>query len=269
MEGLIELDDGATLAFEDVGDGPVVTLIHPGLWDMRAWDPQLEPLQEAGFRVVRYDLRGSGRSSRLDGAPFSPVADLLALLEQREIGTTALIGCSVGGGVAIDTALEHPERAWGLVPVASALSGFEEDEDEIAWYESATAGLDEALENGDLERAQDIELGVWAPLGTQDDAGRAIRDLARDNLHDLTQDGSGWETAEPPAAVGLHEIDVPTLVVKAEHDPPFMRRCSDLIAAGIPGARVLQIDGADHVVNLRRPAAFDAAVIPFLQEVRP
>jgi pimeloyl-ACP methyl ester carboxylesterase len=60
----------------------------------------------------------------------------------------------------------------------------------------------------------------------------------------------------------------PTLVVIAEHDPPFSRRTSDVIAAGIPGARSVMID-ADHVVNLRRPAAFDAAVLPFLDEARP
>ena len=62
---------------------------------------------------------------------------------------------------------------------------------------------------------------------------------------------------------------MPTLVLKAEHDPPDMRRISDLIAAGVPGARARTIEGADHVVNLRQPMAFDDAVLPFLAEVRP
>jgi pimeloyl-ACP methyl ester carboxylesterase len=81
-------------------------------------------------------------------------------------------------------------------------------------------------------------------------------------------DDSAEIALEPPAAHRLHEIDAPTLVVIAEHDPPFSRRTSDVIAAGIPGARSVMID-ADHVVNLRRPAAFDAAVLPFPDEARP
>ena len=61
---------------------------------------------------------------------------------------------------------------------------------------------------------------------------------------------------------------MPTLVIKAEHDPPFSRRTTDVIAAGIPGAGVVMLD-ADHVVNLRAPEAFDAVVLPFLAEARP
>lgn len=266
---LLNLPDGAELHYEVEGDGPAVVFLHPGLWDSRTWDPQVPTFTAAGLRVIRYDLRGFGRSSRLDGSSFSAVDDLVALLDHLDVTEAALVGCSIGGGVAIDTAVARPDRVWALVPVASALSGFEDDEEEIAWWEAATDGLEEAMEAGDLSRAQDIRLSVWAPLGLDDDAGRAIRDIAFDNLHDLTQDESGWRWLEPPAATRLHEIDAPTLVVKAEHDPPFMRRCNDLIASGISGARVVLIEGADHVVNLRQPAAFDAAVLPFLDEVRP
>jgi pimeloyl-ACP methyl ester carboxylesterase len=60
------------IRYEVAGDGPAVTLLHPGLWDSRTWDPQFEPWAER-FRVLRYDLRGYGRSSRLDGTPYSHV----------------------------------------------------------------------------------------------------------------------------------------------------------------------------------------------------
>ena len=50
-----------------------MTLIHPGLWDSRTWDPQVPALLDAGYRVVRYDVRGYGRSSRLTGEPYSHV----------------------------------------------------------------------------------------------------------------------------------------------------------------------------------------------------
>jgi pimeloyl-ACP methyl ester carboxylesterase len=271
MEGVLELPDGATLAFEDVGEGPAVTLLHPGLWDMRTWEPQVAPLLDAGFRVLRYDLRGYGRSSRpVPGAPYSHVRDAVGLLDARGVRATALVGCSMGGGIALDLTLTHPERVWALVPVASALPGFEPSQEEDDWWDDVAAPIEEALEAGDLDRAQHLRLELlWAPLGTDDEAGRRIRDIAFDNLHELAMDESGAEDLDPPPARRLHEIDVPTLVVKAEHDPAYSRRQSDLIAAGVVDGRIVQLEGADHVANLRRPEAFDAAVIPFLEEVRP
>jgi pimeloyl-ACP methyl ester carboxylesterase len=260
---------GGRLYYEDVGVGPVVTLLHPGLWDSRTWDPQIGPLTQAGFRVIRYDARGYGRSSRPTGEPYSHVRDLLAVLDEVEVVQTALVGCSMGGGIEIDFTLEHPERVWALVPVASALGGFEALEEEEDWWEARDAPIEAAIQAGDLERAEDLRLGIWARLGTDDEAGRRIREIAFDNLHEITMDESAAETLDPPAAHRLGEIDVPTLVLIAEHDPPDMLRLGDLIARGIMGARKETVAGADHVVNLRQPERFNELVVPFLERNRP
>ena len=82
-------------------------------------------------------------------------------------------------------------------------------------------------------------------------------------------DESALEELDPPAATRLAEIDVPTLVLEAEHDPPFSRRESKVIADGILDARLVVIEGADHVVNLRQPERFDGVVLAFLADVRP
>ena len=65
------------------------------------------------------------------------------------------------------------------------------------------------VEAGELVRAQDLRLAIWAPLGTEDEAGATIRAIAFDNIHELTMDESGEIELEPPAAHRLHEIDVP------------------------------------------------------------
>ncbi len=255
---------GGSLYFEIGGEGPVVTLIHPGLWDSRTWDAQVPVLRDAAFRVVRYDVRGYGRSSRLTGQPYSHVRDLAALLDFLDVPLTTLVGCSMGGAIAIDFTLEHPDRVAALVPVASGLGGFEALEEEDDWWESAQAPIEAAIEAGDLERAEDLRLEIWAPLGTKDEAGQLIRQIAFDNIHELTTDESAEEELDPPAAHRLGEIDVPTLVMIAEHDPPYMHRTGDLIAHGILGAQKLVVEGADHVVNLRRPVEFNAALLAFL-----
>ena len=200
---------------------------------------------------------------------YSHVRDLAALLDHLGIDRTALVGCSTGGAIAIDFALEHPDLVWGLVPVAPGLGGFESTPEEEAYWEQRFAPIQAVIEAGDLERAQDLRLEIWAPLGTDDEAGRRIREIAFDNIHEITMDESGEEGLDPPAAKRLHEISAPTFVVLAGLDPPDMRRLGDSLREGIPGVRVITIEDADHVVNLRRPERFDEVVLAFLTEIRP
>ena len=85
MNGTIALADGGSIHFDDVGEGPAVVLLHPGLWDMRTWEPQVQTLVDAGFRVLRFDQRGYGRSS-MPEKTYSSVDDTIAVLDEREIG---------------------------------------------------------------------------------------------------------------------------------------------------------------------------------------
>ena len=88
VAGFVDVVDGGRLHYEMAGAGPVVTFLHPGLWDARTWDPQFEPWSER-FRLLRYDQRGYGRSSRPEGTPYSHVRDLVALLDHLGIQRTA------------------------------------------------------------------------------------------------------------------------------------------------------------------------------------
>ena len=151
---------------------------------------------------------------------------------------------------------------------APALGGFEESEDEEAWWDERAEPIEAAVEAGEIERAQDLLLEIWAPLGVDDPAGERIRAIARDNIHELTMDESGAEPLDPPAAQRLAEIDTPVLVL--ERAARSTRRApapAQLIAREVLDGRLVTID-ADHVVNLRAPEAFDAAVLPFLAGAR-
>jgi 3-oxoadipate enol-lactonase len=266
----LELPDGAHLNYEIDGDGPTVTFIHPGLWDMRTWDREFTSFADAGYRVLRYDVRGYGDSSRPEpGVPYSHVRDLDALLASEEVTQTAIVGCSMGGGIDIDYALEHPERVWGLVLVATGLGGFESTEEEEDWWAERDAPIEAAIEGGDIERAQDLLLEIWAPLGVDDPRGALIKQIARDNIHELTMDESGAEQLDPPAAHRLAEIDVPTLILEAEYDPPDMRRVCAFLGVEIMGSRKVLVEDADHVVNMRQPERFEELVLSFLADAAP
>jgi pimeloyl-ACP methyl ester carboxylesterase len=172
----------------------------------------------------------------------------------------------MGGAVALQTVIEHPDRAWALVPVASGCPGFPWDEELEA---TLFAPIEAAMEAGDLVRATDEAMKVWAALGTDDPAGARIREIALDNTQnfEIDEELDVWEKF--PTYEHLEEIDVPTLVIVGDTDVRTIEEVADVLATRIRGARKVLIERADHVVNLRQPEAFDAAVVPFLTEARP
>src|SRR4051812_21542993 len=113
---------GGSLHVVDDGAGPPILLLHAGVADLRAWNDVVPPLAAAGYRVIRYDARGYGRSTTED-IPFSPRADLLAVLDASGVGRAALVGNSRGGGLAYDTAIESPDRVVAVVGVAGGIGG--------------------------------------------------------------------------------------------------------------------------------------------------
>ena len=107
---------------EVAGGGSTVVLVHAGICDSRMWDPQWDVFP-AAHRTVRYDLRGFGRSPLLP-QPYSHGRDLIALLEHRRIEQAALVGASLGGRVALEVAVAHPEVVDALVLADAALPAF-------------------------------------------------------------------------------------------------------------------------------------------------
>ncbi len=258
--------EGAALWVEIAGEGTPVVLLHPGLWDCRTWDDQWDAFA-ARHRVLRYDFRGYGRSDRPSAHSYSHVRDLFGVMDAAGMRSAALVGCSMGGGVALDAALTDPSRVNGLVLVAAALGGNEgTDEDQREW-EDRFGAIQGLVRAGELEQAQELRLRSWAPLGFGDPAGRRIHEIAFDNLHELTMDVSAAEELDPPAIERLEDVRCPTLVLPADHDPVFSQRESQIMMDRIPGARTVAIANVDHVINMRAPELFNDAVLPFLSEV--
>jgi 3-oxoadipate enol-lactonase len=257
--------EGGRLFYQVAGQGPPVVLIHAGLWDLRIWDRQVDAFAAAGHTVVRYDLRGFGRSDP-PTVPFSFRQELSDLLAYLEIPRASVVGASMGGSIALDFTLERPETVDALVLVAPGVSGDDAPDDERT--AQLLAESEEVFEAGDHARAVDIALQAWCPLRTDPAVDRLIHDIAMDNKD---VDGFDWSLSrrlDPPAAGRLHEVAAPTLVVVGDSDAAVMGTICDKLAAGIPGARMAVIEGADHLPNMRRPDAFDRLVLEFLASAR-
>jgi pimeloyl-ACP methyl ester carboxylesterase len=255
-EGFADVD-GARLWYEREGEGFPVVLIHPGFWDSRIWDEQFERF--ARFHdTIRYDLRGYGRSDQ-PNRRYSELRDLTLLLEQLKVERCAIVGCGSGGRLAIDAALSLPEAIEAIVPVAPVLSGY-------TWQDPGLQALveevDDAVRSGDLRRAMDIELAVWAPLSSADPATR-VRAIAMDNATVLELDDVLVEDP-PPALPRLGEVQAATLIVVGDQDLEEIHAIADLIAGSIPGAQKRVVADADLLVNVRRPDRFNRLVLDFL-----
>jgi 3-oxoadipate enol-lactonase len=244
--------NGDRLFYEEAGDGRAVVLVHGGLGDLRMWDGVV-PLLAASHRVVRFDVRGFGRSDAPAGE-FSPHDDLRALLDGLGIESAALVGLSLGGRIVLDAALELPERVSALVLVAPGVNGLPL---EGVYTEEQDREFGEALAGGDLERAATIDLSVWAPLGTDE----RIKALLLDNLRE--NKGVVMVPAKPPAGERLEDVRVPTLVVIGTRDLPRMLELADELVSRIPNTRRAELE-SDHYLPMREPQAFAQCVREFL-----
>jgi len=142
----------ARLYCEVAGSGPPVVLLHAGVADSRQWNDEFVWLAER-YRVVRHDLRGFGRSEPVPG-DFSHLEDLQAILKTVEITEPALmIGCSMGGVLAMDFALEYPAYVRGLVMVGSGPGGLRLDAPRPRLF----LAIEKASQSGDLDQVAELE----------------------------------------------------------------------------------------------------------------
>jgi 3-oxoadipate enol-lactonase len=232
------------------------------------WDPQWAALT-ARHRVVRYDLRGFGRADVVE-TRFSNRADLVAVMDAAGLDRAVLVGCSRAGSIAIDTALEYPDRVSGLVWVCGGLSGYDADEtpDEVAAGERE----EELSDAKDWAAMAAFDVALWVD-GIGQPEGRAPAE-AREAVRLMTYETYVQEkpygdtiVLDPPAIGRLAEIRVPTLVMIGALDTPSTRGSADVVAAGVPGARRIDLPDVAHMPSLERPEWFTATLLEFLDSV--
>ena len=121
-QGIADVN-GTHLYYELAGSGDPLVLIHGNTLDTRMWDDQFEPLARR-YQVIRYDMRGYGKSALPTADSYAPADDLMALLRHLGFGSAHVLGQSRGGAAAIDFALTYPEATDTLTVVDTVLRGF-------------------------------------------------------------------------------------------------------------------------------------------------
>jgi len=247
----LKRSDGVGLYYEVHGQGPTLLLSHGYSATSQMWAGQVEALSK-NHRLVTWDMRGHGRSgSPDDPARYSEaatVADMAALLDEAGAKTAIVGGLSLGGYMSLAFHRAHPERVEALLIIDTG-PGYKNDEARQGWNRSAL----KTAERYETEGLTLLETGSAERRYAQHTSARGLALAARGML---TQRDAGVITSLP-------HIKVPSLVVVGSEDAPFLA-ASDYMAAKIPGAKKVVIEGAGHAANIDQPEAFNAALLDFL-----
>jgi pimeloyl-ACP methyl ester carboxylesterase len=255
--------NGARIHVEREGSGFPLILLHEGVADIRMWEPQLEAFTKH-FEVIRPEQRGFGQSE-LPAQRWSPVADLLAIMDALALKPAHMVGGSMGAGLAIDFALDHPERVSKLVLIGPAINGLHLGAKYADLWTDADAA-EKAHDVDALNRAE-MQLFLGGPTRSLSHIDQRLQDLFLDmNGIALRNDADSapHDEIDPPAAGRLGEITAPTLVVVGDSDIPPVFDAVDVVMRDVKGARKAVIRDAAHLPNLEHPDEFNRLVLDFL-----
>jgi pimeloyl-ACP methyl ester carboxylesterase len=250
------------------GGAPPLVFLHAGIADHRSWLGVLD-LLPPDTGVVAYDRRGFGTSTTSGPEAHDQVVDLMAVLDAAGADRVVLVGNSMGGLVALDATLAHPDRVAALVLVAPAVSGAPETEEaDLAPEEAAIwATLEAADAAGDLQALNEGEIRIWVdgPLAPEGRVGGEARVLALDmNRIALAADSPGHEPVVTDAWSKLGELTCPALVLVGDLDLAHLQQRCAALAELIPGAELVVMPGAAHLPALEQPAVFAGLLRDFL-----
>lgn len=253
--------NGTHLYYEVAGSGAPLALIHGFSLDARMWDSQFTAFSER-YRVVRYDTRGFGRSAPFGAAEYAHADDLAALLGHLDMTRAAILGLSLGGGIAVDFALAYPDMTAALIAVDAMIGGHSWSATWDAhvgpvWKTARSTGIDAA-------KALWLALPLFAPAQEQPAVGTRLAAMVGDYSGAHWLGGDPQRGSDPPARERLGEISAPTLVILGERDVPDFQVMAETVAERVPGARKVILPGVGHMANMEAPERFNAEVLDFL-----
>ncbi len=253
------------LYIEKIGKGKPLVLIHAGFSDRRDWMHQIKAFGEK-YQAITYDQRGSGNSSTVTTA-FSPADDLKAVIEHLKLEKVILVGHSIGGTIALDFALQYPDKVLGLVLVASGVNGYQWSKNYLDWMQSIWS----------MPQPEKMtELFLSAPfykIGMKESIIKSANEIiTKESFSKMLT----WETFDvrdvhwyfPEAHIKLKNIKAPTFVVYGEKDSEDINKIADIFSKNIENVKITVIKDADHLLNFEKPEELNNLILDFISTLK-
>jgi pimeloyl-ACP methyl ester carboxylesterase len=238
------------VAYDDRGSGfPIVLLSATGL-DRRLWDEQVDRLART-HRVIRLDPRGFG-GSQVPHSPFDARADIARVLDDLDLPEACIFGQSGAAALALDFALEAPDRVVALALVAPGMSGYPFPVEELERFRR----IERAAESEGHAAAVEFLMRdpYLAGVSRRPRLARRVRRILLESEEMWNPDLARFaQSVAEPAIERLSEVSVPTLVLVGDRDLEHIRDIANRLEEGIDGARLVVVREAGHVLPLERP----------------
>lgn len=254
--------NGAKISYEVQGEGPALVLLNDGFLDHRMWNDQVAAFSKH-YTVIRYDFRGWGKSE-LPRQPFSHVDDLYQLLRVLHVEKAALLGVLVGGGVALDFALEYPEMVDRIITVTPVVYGFHYSPPTHLWSQAWQA----LAQAGEKSRLIDLYMSnpaLGRRLSENATARKRLEAMLSENFSVYKVDfGQLLLQLDPPTMQMLPAVRAPTLILTGSTMDPDLRVVVEFLQRGMHDARQIVIPNAGSLMNIEKPEAFNRIVLDWL-----
>ena len=242
------------IALDVQGTGPLVVFLHGIGGNRHHWREQL-PVFATRFKAVAWDARGYGESDDYEGSlkfeDFS--SDVLRVLDHLKQQKAHLVGLSMGGRIARNFALRHPDRVAKLV-LANTTPGFDAlTPDEVSKFVAER-------KNRSPESMKAL-ISRHARPGAYEDLLESFKALRQPSYLKTLEASVSQDRAAP-----IERIRAPTLVITSDEDKVYPPSIARGMVKRIPGARLAVISGAGHLSNLEQPGQFNEVVLRFLSQ---
>ena len=257
----------ARLTGRQLGEGLPVVFLHAGVCDKRMWAEQMTAVAEEGWHAIAYDRRGYGEAESPD-EEFNHVDDLEAVLAALDIHAAVFVGCSMGGGLAVDFALRHPGRVIGLVLIGTSITG-------APWTATQAeqmleAAEEDAWERGDRDMLNRVQAHEWldGPRTQSGRVGGAVRELFLDmNAIALGKPELTLEEQRPAAWPRVSEVGAPTLLLVGDEDFTALIDRHEHLSEEMPNAFAAVLEGVAHIPSIERPELVNSMLLEFLDAI--
>lgn len=247
----------AYVYYEIAGEGTPMILIHAHSVDCRMWDSQFLELAKH-YKVIRYDLRGYGKTDRpVPGEKFSHAEDLHKLMYFLGIQKAHLVGLSLGADVAVDFLALYPRQTLSLTVASSDIrDAFVSQPVQVQNIESYKKQWLEFLLSICGPHKKEIEPKLWQMINEWS-AWQAL------NVEPV------WQLdPQVPVQIRQKKPNIPVLIIIGQDDMQGSKNSSEYLARIAPKAQKVYLKNAGHFSNMETPQAFNKALMDFLSSVK-